>query len=141
MKISIIGVLSILSISLNAQLINLNIKAIRSTKGEMCVAIFSDENGFKSEEPIWESKYSKSNIQIDILKIQIPFKTGHFAISVLDDENCSGKMEYSIFGIPLEGFGFSNYYHKSLRKPKFNDFDFYIETNETKSIIVMMKYY
>jgi uncharacterized protein (DUF2141 family) len=45
----------------------------------------------------------------------------------LDDENSTGKMEYNMFGIPREGFGFSNYYHKGLLKPHFDAFSFSVK--------------
>ena len=140
-KIGLICCFCTFSLILSAQLIELNLKAVRSTTGNLNIAIFADEKGFKSEKPIWESKLSKSTVQNGEIQVQIPFKAGHFGISVLDDENNSGKMEYNLLRIPREGFGFSNYYHKGLRRPKFDDFDFYIEKNERKKITVLMKYY
>jgi uncharacterized protein (DUF2141 family) len=139
--LSVIWILLALSTSLNAQIINLTIKDIRSKEGSICVGIFANEHEFESEQPIEYKTVSKSKIESCSLQIQIPCNAGHFGISVLDDENNSGKMEYKILGIPREGFGFSNYYHKGLKRPTFDNFDFYIEKNETKHITVKMKYY
>jgi len=56
---------------------------------------------------------------------------------ILDDEN--GKMNY-LLKIPREGFGFSNYLHKGIKVPTFNDFSFTVEKNKTIEINVTMKY-
>jgi len=74
-------------------------------------------------------------------RIQIPFRPGKWAFSVLDDENKSGKMEYNLIGIPKEGVGFSNYFLHGLHRPVFNDFCFVITKNETRIITVRMKYF
>jgi uncharacterized protein (DUF2141 family) len=57
---------------------------------------------------------------------------------VLDDENENGDMDYRLKR-PTEGFGFSNYWHKGLFRPKFEDFRF--ELAETsKKVLVEMRY-
>ena len=131
----------VLSSSVSTQTINLTIKDIRGTEGYIAVGIFADEEGFKTEKPMWLKKISKSTVQHDSMQVQIPIQAGQYGISVLDDKNNTGKMEYSFLGVPRKGFGFSNYYHKGLRKPTFDDFDFYIEKNESKYITVKLKYY
>ena len=64
---------------------------------------------------------------------------GQYAIASLDDENSNGKMDYR-FLLPAEGCGFSNYRHKGIKKPRFDDFDF--ELTQNNSLIrVEMQYY
>ena len=75
------------------------------------------------------------------LTVKIPVEAGVYGLSVLDDENGSGKMEYNFLGIPKEGFGFSNFSLKKMRKPKFNDFAFEITNKEVKDIQVVLKYF
>lgn len=41
--------------------------------------------------------------------------------------------------LPNEGFGFSNYYHKGMSQPSFNQFDFYLK-KETKEIEIKIRY-
>jgi uncharacterized protein (DUF2141 family) len=50
-------------------------------------------------------------------------------------------MEYNFLGLPRKGFGFSNYIHKGIHRPSFNDFSFVINKNETKVITVQLKYF
>ena len=46
----------------------------------------------------------------------------------------------SLIGIPKEGFGFSDYYHSTLKRPKFDDFKFTVNEDQTKRILVKIKY-
>ena len=45
------------------------------------------------------------------------------------------------FFFPAEGFGFSDYFHKGIKKPVFDDFDFVVEQDEIKIIKVKMRYF
>ena len=124
-----------------AQTLDVHITNIRNTKGQLCLAIFADETGFKAEKPCWEMKCSKKDIVNGEFRIQIPIQKWKWGFSVLDDENGTGKMEYNLFGIPRKGFGFSDYYQKGLFKPHFDDFSFYVKKNEIKNLIIRMKYF
>lgn len=123
------------------QILDVQIKNIRNTKGQLCIAIFADQNGFKAEKPIWEMKYCKKELTTGELRIRIPIKEGKYGLSVLDDENENGKMNYGILGIPREGFGFSNYVHKGIKVPCFTDFSFGIKKEDRVEIKVEMKYF
>jgi len=140
-KFLLITAISGFSNILCAQILDVHITNIRNTKGQLCLAIFADETGFKAEKPCWEMKCSKRDIVNGEFRIQIPFRAGKWGFSVLDDENGSGKMEYNFLGIPNEGFGFSNYFHNGILKPAFDDFKFDIQKNETKKLTVKMKYF
>lgn len=124
-----------------AQILDVHIQDISHSKGQMCIAVFTDEAGFKAEITFWETKCPKTLVVNGSFDLKIPLKPGKYGVSVLDDKNCNGKMEYNIFGIPREGFGFSNYYQRGLYKPTFENFSFFLEKNETKQILVKMKYF
>ena len=126
---------------LNAQILDVHITNIRNTKGQLCLAIFADEAGFKAERTCWEMKCDKKDFINGEFQIKIEFRPGTYGMSVLDDENYNGKMDYNLFGIPREGFGFSNYFHRGILKPAFDDFKFDIQRNETKKLFVKMKYF
>ena len=125
----------------SSQTLDVHIENIQRAKGQVCVAVFADDAGFQSEKTIWEMKYAKKLVTKGNLDITIPLQAGKYGLSVLDDENLSGKMEYNLFGIPREGFGFSNYYHRGFCKPAFDDFSFVVEKDEKKIITVCMKYF
>jgi len=134
-------VLLIISTGLMGQTIEIRIKNIRNTEGNISLGIFANQTEFSTEKPFYESKYDLKDVTGNVLVLKIPFQSGRFGVSVLHDQNKNGKMDYNIFGIPREGFGFSDFYHRGIRKPHFDDFDFFIEKNEVKLVIVKMKYF
>jgi len=140
-KYSVLLVLLSLSICFFGQTLDIQIKNIRVGKGQLCVVVFADNEGFNAEKTVWETKCPKSMVVNGELHLKIQIQQGKYGLSVLDDENENGKMEYKLFGIPSEGFGFSNYYQKGIRKPTFDDFSFFVERNEIKIVTVMMKYF
>jgi len=133
--------LSLPSYILRAQTLDVYITDIRNTKGQLCMAIFANEEGFKIEKTYWNMICTKKDVVNGKFHIQIPFHEGIWGFSVLDDENNTGKMEYTMIGIPRKGFGFSDYFLKGLHRPVFNDFSFKIGKNETKIINVKLKYF
>lgn len=134
-------VLLIFTTGLSGQTLEIRIKNIKNTKGIICLAIFANQTEFRAEKPFYENKYDLKEVTGNELSVKIPFQSGRFGVSVLHDENSNGKMDYNILGIPREGFGFSDFYHKGIKKPHFDDFDFSIEKNEVKMVTVKMKYY
>lgn len=124
-----------------AQTLDVHIVNILNTKGQLCIAIFCNEADFKAEKPFWETKCQKGLVENGNFNIETPIKAGKYGISVLDDENQNGKMDYKLFRIPREGFGFSNYYQKGISKPSLDDFSFVVEKNETKLITIRMTYF
>lgn len=124
-----------------AQTLEVSVSNIRTNKGQLCVAIFDNEDGFKKEQPCWEKSYSKSSIEQGKVVLTICIPPGTYGLSVLDDEDGDRKMNYNLIGVPQEGFGFSGYRHKGIRKPPFNNFIFKVEENQTVKIEVEMKYF
>lgn len=124
----------------SAQTLEVCIKNIRNTKGQLCVAIFKCEEDFRAEVPFREIKYCKSDIKDKTSRLIIPVLPGEYGLSVLDDENSDGAMNYNFIGFPLEGFGFSNYKHQGIRKPRFKQFSFNASINQKILISVEMGY-
>lgn len=126
-----------------AQNLEVTITNMRSSKGQFCVALFDSEEGFKKEHPCWEGIYPKSSLDLNmdkaVLTIRVP--EGSYGLSVLDDENMDKKMNYSIIRLPREGFGFSGYEHKGIRKPRFDQFVFKVEEGEKIEVEVVLKYF
>ena len=74
------------------------------------------------------------------MRVQFSLEPGIYGLSVMDDENSNGKMEYNFLGMPREGFGFSDYYHKGFTRPKFDSFKFSIDKDQTKKITIRIRY-
>lgn len=114
--------------------ITLEITNIRTKQGSILVAIFQDEQSFKEERPNEELRYSKEDLEIEDNSTYVTFslQPGTYGISLLDDANDNGKMDYNFIGVPREGFGFVDYYHCGLSRPKFEDFQFYLNDGENR---------
>ena len=123
-----------------AQNIELTIKGIRSAKGTLQIGVFKDNESFKKEKSYKDLTFTKANLSNGTLTFKFDFEPGVFGFALLDDENNNDKMDYNFFGIPLEGFGFSNYYHRGLIRPDLEAFDFSLIKNTTQKIVIEIRY-
>jgi uncharacterized protein (DUF2141 family) len=64
---------------------------------------------------------------------------GDYAVAVFHDENMNGRLDKNIFGIPKEGYGFSNNPKKSMGPPKFTDVKFQLSQPE-KALEIKLLY-
>jgi uncharacterized protein (DUF2141 family) len=128
------------AISLNAQNIEVTISGFRTTKGQIVIGVFKDDESFRKEKSFLEKRFVKNGITDGEMTIQFSLEDGTYGLSILDDENSNGKMEYNMLGIPKEGFGFSDYYHSGLTKPKFDAFKFDIIRNKKQKIKIRIRY-
>ncbi len=125
---------------LNTVEVEVTITGLRSSKGAIVIGIFKDDPTFQKEEAYASRNYQKRDIINGMMKVTLTLEPGVWGLSVLDDENLSGLMEYNFIGMPKEGFGFSDYYHSGFSKPKFNDFKFTVEEGKNKKIVVKIRY-
>jgi uncharacterized protein (DUF2141 family) len=104
--------------------IQIQVTDISSQKGEIFVALYSSSNGFPSDasKAIKTAKAIPSNGKASLNFTQIP--EGKYAIALFHDNNGDGKLNTNIFGIPKEGYGFSNNVRNLLRAPTFEESSF-----------------
>lgn len=95
--------------SINGKL-HIKVPNLRSKLGQVCVSLFNSEDGFPadSEKAIYSFCMSASEAQeTGFVSVEgLPF--GTIALALFHDENSDKKLNTGIFGIPLEGFAFSN---------------------------------
>ncbi|HNY15199.1 MAG TPA: DUF2141 domain-containing protein [Bacteroidales bacterium] len=125
---------------LPAQEIEVTVQGIRSSKGEIVIGVFKDEATYMREEAFLSRKFAKDSLVNGVMKIRFTVEPGIYGLTLLDDENSSGLMEYNFLGIPKEGFGFSDYYHSGFTKPKFDAFRFTTEKGQKKNLTVKIRY-
>ncbi len=125
---------------LSGQNVELQISGLRSTKGVILLGIFKDNDSFKKEIPFKSFKFDKKSVLNGSIKFTFDLEEGIYGITLLDDENENGKMDYNYIGIPKEGFGFSEYYHKGITKPHFNDFKQKVIKNQNNKFNIQVKY-
>ena len=120
-----------------SQSIQVKITGIRSDRGVLLVSLFENQEQFKADQPVIIKKVSKEGVKDSTLIVILNnLKPSTYGIAVLDDENENGDMDYK-FKRPTEGFGFSNYYHRGLFRPKFEEFSIDLKEIITKVEVVM----
>jgi uncharacterized protein (DUF2141 family) len=118
--------------------VTVKVNGVNSTSGQLAVAVYTNQESFKERLPFRTMKIDKSSLKNGSITFQLSIPPGNYGIALLDDENSNNKMDYRFF-MPQEGFGFSNYYHDSLRQPTFDDFDFDYQGGN-KTIEIKVKY-
>lgn len=119
---------------------SVTIKDIKTPKGQILMGIYKDDASFDKEIPYKKVQAFKTKISNGTLQVEVKLEPGKYGISLMDDENFNGKMDYNFIGIPKEGFGFSNYYHTGFTKPKLKVFEFEVLVNKIPKVEVAMKY-
>lgn len=125
-------------VTVNDTNVEVVIEGVRSEKGKLVIAIFKDHESFEKRKPIKKIVLNKSEIKGNETVFNI--SPGTYGISVLDDENDNNIMDYNFFGMPKEGFGFSDYYHKGFSKPNFDNFEFKVIDGNVKKIEIRLRY-
>lgn len=110
-----------------AQNVQLTITNLKSTDGQILVAVFKDQQGFKEEKPVSRHRFPKSSLTNGTLKVLLDLPPGTYGLALVDDTNKNGKMDKNMLGIPKEGVAFSNFYLSGMSKPTFNDFKFEVK--------------
>jgi len=103
-----------------ANVIHVEIGALRNDKGQVFCALYSSSDGFpkKSEKAI-----ARVNSAISGKQAVCEFSgiaPGTYAVSVFHDENSNGKLDTNFIGIPREGVGASNGAKGHLGPPTFD---------------------
>ncbi|MEY4150666.1 MAG: hypothetical protein RL555_1270 [Bacteroidota bacterium] len=114
-------------------------QGLRNNRGVVLLSIFSTATGYPADVNKAFLKY-----RIIVKQLQLPFiiknlKPGNYAIALLHDEDENGKMLTSMFGLPKEGYGFSNNVMGLTGPPSFHKASFSVPSNGT-TITIKVKY-
>ncbi|TAE52430.1 MAG: DUF2141 domain-containing protein [Bacteroidetes bacterium] len=141
-----IGILSLILLFLSgstvppAQNVEIHVKGIRSGNGTIRIGVFTDQESFEREVPSQRIILAKTGLSNQEIVSRVSLGPGVYGLSILDDESGNEKMDFNFIGIPLEGFGFSNYYHTGFSKPQFDKFKFQISGGEMKQVEIRVRY-
>lgn len=119
--------------------LTLEIEELRNQQGTVYVALFNSSEGFPNDggKAVKADSYPITAVPLSITIDDIPF--GSYAITVFHDENNDGKLNKGIFGVPKEGFGFSDNPMVLTGPPSFEKASFEFAP-EKKRITITMKY-
>jgi len=114
---------------------------LRDDRGRVGCSVFNGPDGFPREKAkqfrgMWVPKHDRSAV-CDF--VAVPAAT--YAVTVLDDSNMDGKMDFNFIGLPTKGYGFSNGAKATLSPPSFQaaSFSYNAESRLTVTIDVVYR--
>jgi uncharacterized protein (DUF2141 family) len=102
--------------------LTIDIAGIKKPSGKICASLFSEGKGFPSN-----SEKALQSECIDVTEAanqKLTFKDlkpGNYAVALIHDSNEDGMLNSNSFGMPTEGFGFSNNPLILTGPPSFNN--------------------
>jgi len=127
------------SVRENTYSIHITVTNIRNNKGVIRFKFYDDSTPFPDLNGFLKVVVPKTEMKGDSLTLTLhEFTSKHMAIALLDDENNDVKLNMGCF-LPKERHAFSNYHHNALRRPVYEDFNFFLTGD--KKVVMRMKYY
>lgn len=120
--------------------VTIEFEGLRSYDGQILMGIYTSNETFKKEKPMKIVEIRKRNMKKGKMNFSFDLPEGKFGISVCDDENGNGEMDYNFVGMPKEGFGFSDFYLSGLSRPVYDDFSFEVKKGMTSPITIRLRY-
>ncbi len=123
------------------QNLKVTISSLHNNNGVVLVSLFRNENGFPDNAA---KAYGKEIAFIAEKKAIIFFKNvppGTYAVAILHDENNNRKMDKTYFGLPKEGYGFSNNASAPFGPPSYKKASFTHTAIKPTEIQVKTKYF
>ena len=116
-----------------SHVLTITVNDINEIKGQLRIGLFSNAENFKLKA----NPVDSAVIEVTSKTISYTFKhlnSGTYAVAVYHDENDDGILNKRQLGIPVEGFGFSNFQTKQKKPPDFNEVSFELKTDLTLNI-------
>jgi len=100
------------------------VKGLRDDHGRVGCSLFNGSDGFPSDKTkefrgMWTQKHHRVAV-CDFTGVP----AGTYAVTVLDDSNMNGKMDFNFIGLPTKGYGFSNDAKATFSAPSFSAANF-----------------
>ena len=118
--------------------VTVHVTGFRNATGQLGAAVFSSAAG-------WPEDIAKSvthaHVPIHNGEATIEFKlpAGTYSIAVLHDENQNQKLDRNLFGVPKEGFGFSNNIKAAFTAPAWQKCSFVLDREKRLEITLQYK--
>lgn len=110
--------------------LTINITNFRNNNGYVLIGLYKDGIGYpdEPEKAFRKTKQTIHNKSVTVSFTDIP--SGNYSISFLHDENDDKKMNTNFFGLPKEGYGFSNNVMGTFGPPSLSKASFHYTVNE-----------
>ena len=116
-----------------------NIIHLRNDRGAVEVALYNSRDTFLGDSSkVFRTAEGRSKAGMSkVFFRRVPF--GTYAIAVFHDENLNMKMDKGMFGIPKEGYGFSNDATGFMGAPDFDQAKFVCD-RDSIPVTIKMRY-
>lgn len=128
----------VLTCSMSAGDITVEVKNILNTKGKLDIGLYNKEDDSFGDR---EKNFKGAEVAIKGKTVVYKFTDvpdGTYAVAVIHDENKNNKLDKNFFGIPKEGYGFSNNIRPMFRGANFTESKFKLKGD--KKITIKMGY-
>ena len=114
--------------------VTVRVDGLRNTNGYINISIYDGTGDFPGE-PLALKEVEVESSAMDIVFEDL--EPGSYAIAVVHDENGNGDIDMNTYGMPTEGFGFSNEAQAEMGPPSFDEAAFDVD-GETEHYIEVM---
>ena len=114
----------------------LEIRNITVNGGLINIGYYTSQEAFSNQRPDWYTTIESTNETI-IFEIRFP-AAGEYMIGIHQDSNGNRAMDYGLFGIPREPYGFSNL--RGRAPGNFNQLKFKVTNPNEKIIIPLVRF-
>ena len=133
--------LSLAAAPAGGRIVTVEVSTFRSTRGVLECSLWTSPHGFPSHPETAAAK-QRTTIRPDrtgACRFE-GLAPGEYAVAVMHDENGNGKMDFGLFGIPREGYGFSNNHTHALSAPTWEESRFRVGPGDDPVLEVRLKY-
>ncbi len=117
------------------------IEGLRNVEGRIALSVFRSAAGFPDDSgAVFRSATQELTGDAPPVFRFDGLQYGHYAISILHDENQNGALDTNFLGVPTEGFGFSNDPRIGFGAPSFESCRFSFDGTEV-TLSISMKYF
>lgn len=116
--------------------LEIEITNVKSSEGTIYVSVYDKEESYNDDlnsiaEAGIRAKVGVQTVVID----ELP--PGEYAFKLLHDENDNEDIDFNFFGIPTEGYAFSNNAEGFFGQPKFEDAEFMLKGDVRQKITLI----
>jgi len=117
-------------ININAAELHVTIDHINNDNGTILAQIFEGPENFKNGKPKDSAMLSAKTGQATLSFNNLD--PGEYVVRMFHDDNNNQKMDSNAFGMPTEGYAFSNEAIGNMGPPKYKDMVVVITKNDSK---------
>jgi uncharacterized protein (DUF2141 family) len=133
----IIFILSVCFAKSQTYTLTVEVSNLRDSKGNLAYALYTSEPNYEKSDALVggfvDAKEGKLSFNIDGLS------KAYYALAIFHDENKDKKINFNFFGVPKEGFGYSNNPKIRFSEPKFDEIKLHVTSN--RKITIDLNYF